>query len=56
MLLSQKQKSFSEFLSKFLNSRLNFEQIQKKDDAHDLYWLGVCLLWKIISNFRSLLS
>ena len=29
MQLSQKQKTFSKFFSKFLKSRLNFEQIQK---------------------------
>ena len=30
ILLSQKQKTFSEFLSAFLNSTLNFEHFQQK--------------------------
>ena len=30
--LSQKQKTFSEFVSPFLKSRLNFEHFQIKDD------------------------
>ena len=34
MQLSQKQKTFSEFFSAFLKSRLNFEHIQKIDDIH----------------------
>ena len=34
MLLSRKQKSFSEFFSSFLKSSLNLQQIQKKDDPH----------------------
>ena len=34
MLLSRKQKTFSEFFSSFLKSSLNLEQIQKKDDPH----------------------
>ena len=34
MHLSQKQKKNSEFFSAFLKSRLNFEQLQKKDDPH----------------------
>ena len=29
--LSQKQKKFSQFFSRFLKRRLNFEHIQKKD-------------------------
>ena len=32
ILLSQKQKTFSPFLSSFLKSTLNFEHFQKKDD------------------------
>ena len=32
ILLSQKQKTFSEFLSAFLKSALKFEYSQKKDD------------------------
>ena len=32
--LSQKQKTFSESFLKFLKSRLNFEQFQKKDDSY----------------------
>ena len=32
ILLSQKQKTFSQFFSAFLKSTLNFEHFQKKDD------------------------
>ena len=34
ILLSQKQKTFSQFLSSFFKSTLNFEHFQKKDDPH----------------------
>ena len=34
MQLSQKQKTFSEFLAAFLKSRLNFEYFEKKEDPH----------------------
>ena len=34
ILLSQKQKSFSEFFSSFLKSTLNFEPCRKKDETH----------------------
>ena len=34
ILLSQKQKTFSEFFSAFLKSTLNFEHSGKKDDPH----------------------
>ena len=34
MQLSQKLKIFSQFLSAFSTSRLNFEHFQKKDDPH----------------------
>ena len=34
MQLSEKQKTFSEFFSAFLESSLNFEHFQKKDDSH----------------------
>ena len=34
MQLSQKQKFFSQFVSAFLNSELNFEHFQKNDDRH----------------------
>ena len=34
MQLSQKQKTFSEFLAAFLKSWLNFEYFEKKDDPH----------------------
>ena len=37
MQLSQKQKTFSEFLFAFSTSRLNFEHFQKKDDPHSLF-------------------
>ena len=33
ILLSEKQKTFSEFFSIFLKSTLNFEQFQTKDDT-----------------------
>ena len=36
ILLSQKQNTFSEFLSLFLKCTLNFAHFQKKDDAHSL--------------------
>ena len=34
ILLSEKEKTFSEFFSIFLKSTLNFEQFQKKNDTH----------------------
>ena len=34
ILLSQKQKSFSQFFSSFLKSTLNFEPCRKKDETH----------------------
>ena len=34
ILLSQKQKSFSEFFSSILKSTLNFEHFRKKDHTH----------------------
>ena len=34
ILLSHKQKTFSQFLSAFLKSTLNFAHFQKKDDSH----------------------
>ena len=34
MLLSGKQKTFSEFFSSFLKSSLNLEHFPKKDDPH----------------------
>ena len=34
MQLSQKQKTFSNFIAAFLKSSLNFEHCQKKDDSH----------------------
>ena len=37
MQLSQKQKTFSQFLSAFSTSRLNFEHFQKSDDPHSLF-------------------
>ena len=33
--LSQKQETISEFFSKFLKSRLNFEPIKKKDNTNN---------------------
>ena len=34
ILLSQKQKRFSQFFSAFLKYKLNFAHFQKKDDPH----------------------
>ena len=34
ILLSEKQKTFSEFFSSFVRSTLNFEHFRKKDDTH----------------------
>ena len=34
ILLSQKQKTFSESFSQFLKSTLNFEHFQKQGDTH----------------------
>ena len=34
ILLSQKQKAFSQFLCSSFKSTLNFEHFQKKDDPH----------------------
>ena len=34
ILLSQKQKTFSQFFSEFLKSTLNFEHFQTKDHPH----------------------
>ena len=34
MLLSRKQKTFSQFFSSFLKSSLNLEHFQKKDEPH----------------------
>ena len=34
ILLSEKQKTFSEFLSSFLKSTLNFENFRKKDNTN----------------------
>ena len=37
MQLSQKLKTFFQFLNVFSKSRLSFEYFQKKDDAHSLF-------------------
>ena len=37
MQLSQKLKTFSEFLPSFPKSKVNFEHFRKKDDAHRLF-------------------
>ena len=34
ILISQKEKTFSQLISAFLNSELNSEHLQKKDDPH----------------------
>ena len=37
MELSQKLKTFCQFFIAFSKSRLNFENFEKKDDAHSLF-------------------
>ena len=37
MQLYEKQKTFSELFSVFLNSSLNFKNFQKKDDSHRFF-------------------
>ena len=37
ILLSQKEKTFSQFLATFLKSTLNFAHFQKKDDPHSRF-------------------
>ena len=37
MILSRKQKTFSEFFAAFLKFRLNFEYFQKKDDPNTFF-------------------
>ena len=37
ILLSEKEKSFSQFFSSFLKSTLNFQHFRKKDDIHSRY-------------------
>ena len=37
ILLSQKEKTFSQLFSEILKLTLNFEHIQKKDDPHSRY-------------------
>ena len=37
MQLSQKLKTFCGFYSEFSKCRLNFEYLQKRDDAHSLF-------------------
>ena len=39
MQLSQKQKTFSQYVSAFLQSKLNFEHFLKKDDPHS-WWIS----------------
>ena len=34
MLLSRKEKTFSQFFASFFKSNLNLEDFQKKDDPH----------------------
>ena len=34
MQVSQKQKTFTEFIPPFSKARLNFQNFQKKDDPH----------------------
>ena len=57
ILLSQKEKTFSEFFFAFLKSILNFKHFPKKDDPHNWYlllitcskktWLDQCLTSRI---------
>ena len=42
-LLSQKQKTCSEFFSSFLKSTLNFEHFQKKDDPHSRFFSQIAV-------------
>ena len=37
MQLSQKQNNFPELFAAFLQSRLNFEHFEKKDDLHTFF-------------------
>ena len=37
MMLSEKLKTFSRFFNVFSKSRLSFEYLKKKDDAHSLF-------------------
>ena len=39
MLLTHKQKTFSEFFAEFLKSRLNFEHFENKDDPQK-FWIS----------------
>ena len=39
--LSQKQKTFSEFLAEFLKSRINFKYFENKDDFHRFCASGI---------------
>ena len=41
ILLSQKQNTFSQFLSSFLKSALNFAHFQKKDNPHSRSISGI---------------
>ena len=47
ILLTQKQKTFSEFFSAFLKYTLNFEYSRKKDDPHSR-----CISQIIVSEKR----
>ena len=40
MILSQKQKTFSQFCAMFLKSRLNFEHFKKEDDPNRICITG----------------
>ena len=37
MELSEKEKTFSQFVSAFLKAKLNFEHYQEKNDPHSWY-------------------
>ena len=51
ILLSQKQKTFSQFFSAFLKSTLNFEYFQQKDDPH-----GRCISQITVSEKGDLIN
>ena len=48
ILLSQKQKTFSQFYSPFLKCTLNFEHFQKKYDPHSRCISQITVLKKVI--------
>ena len=51
ILLSQKQKTFSQFFSAFLKSALNFKHLRKKDDPNSR-----CISQITVSEVRDLIN